>query len=507
MRAKSGLLKGLNPTVAILAKALVLSFVLFGVLETDLASEAFEALREAIVATVGWLYVLVVAGALILVLFLMASRYGSLRLGKPDERPAFGLWSWFSMLFAAGMGIGLVFWAVAEPVMHFVSNPFVAAGGTPKAAEVAIRLTFFHWGLHPWAVYALVGLCFAYFSFRRGLPLTVRSSLEPIFGARVWGPVGHAVDILAIFATTFGVATSLGLGAVQINAGLEHLFGWRVSVGHQLVIIAAITAVAVTSVVSGLERGIRILSEANLWMSIVFLAFVASFGPTEYLIETLVQGVGDYLQNIVGLSFWTDANANRGWQAAWTTFYWGWWLSWAPFVGLFIARISRGRTIREFLAGVLLAPTLVTFVWLAVLGGTALHLALGGDDSLVAEVNTDVTLSLYATIETLDPGVLGKVVAGLATLLVATYFVTSSDSGTLVVNTILSVGELRPPVLHRVIWGVSEGAVAATLLVAGGLSALQSAAISAALPIAVILVLMAVGLLKSLAREMPAPRI
>ncbi|NWG46974.1 MAG: BCCT family transporter [Alphaproteobacteria bacterium] len=503
MRASSGLLKGLNPTVAIVSKVLVLVFVLFTVLETERASAAFGAVREAIIASVGWLYVAVVAGALGLVLYLMVGRFGSVRLGAPDERPAFGLWSWFSMLFAAGMGIGLVFWSIAEPLLHYTDNPFLAGEDPGDAAEIAMRITFFHWGLHPWAVYALVGLCFAYFGYRRGLPLTVRSALVPVFGERVWGPLGHAVDILAVFATTFGVATSLGLGAVQINTGLAHLFGLSVSVPHQLVIIGVITLIAVTSVVSGLDRGIRLLSEANMWMSVALLLFVASFGPTAYLIETFVQGLGDYLQNIVWKSLWTDANANRDWQASWTTFYWGWWISWAPFVGMFIARISRGRTIRAFCAGVLLAPTLVTLLWLAILGGTALHMVIGGDTALLAEAGEDVTLSLYSTIEALSPGALGTAMAALATVLIATFFVTSSDSGTLVVNTILSVGNLTPPVSHRLIWGVGEGAVAGTLLLAGGLSALQSAAISAALPFAVIMVLMAVGLLRALHRDFP----
>ena len=360
MRATSGWLKGLNPVVAIVSKSLVAVFVLFGVLMTDTAAGAFAWLRDGIIATLSWYYIGLVAVTLGLTVYLMLSRFGRVHLGRDGEQPEFGNFAWISMLFAAGMGIGLVFWSIAEPITHFQDNPFIEEGQTPQAAQMAMRLTIFHWGLHPWAIYVLVALAFAYFSYRKGLPLTVRSALQPIFGERVWGPLGHAVDILAIFATTFGVATSLGLGATQINTGLNQLIGIEIGTGWQLGIVAVITAFAVTSVVSGLERGIRLLSEANLWLSIGLLVAVASLGPTAYLFDWMLQATGDYLQNVLWLSLWTDANANRGWQASWTTFYWGWWISWAPFVGMFIARISRGRTVRELILGALFAPTLMT---------------------------------------------------------------------------------------------------------------------------------------------------
>jgi choline/glycine/proline betaine transport protein len=504
MRATSGWLKGLNPVVAIVSKSLVAVFVLFGVLMTDTASGVFARLRDGIIATLSWYYIGIVAAALGLALYLMLSRFGRVHLGVENEKPEFSYFSWISMLFAAGMGIGLVFWSIAEPITHFQGNPFIEVGQTDEAAQVAMRLTAFHWGLHPWSIYVLVAIVFAYFGYRKGLPLTIRSALHPLFGDRVWGPVGHAVDILAIFATTFGVATSLGLGATQINTGLNQLIGIEISVGWQLGIVAVITAFAVTSVVSGLDRGIRLLSEANLWLSVALLVTVATLGPTAYLFDWMLQSIGDYLQNILWLSFWTDANANRGWQASWTTFYWGWWISWAPFVGMFIARISRGRTIRELIVGALFVPTLLTLVWLCIMGGTALHAELLGDATIVQAVNTDETLALYATIAELDSGLIGTIMAWGATLLIATYFITSSDSGTLVVNTILSVGESNPPMMHRLIWGVSEGVVAAVLLLAGGLEALQAAAISAALPFSVVMVLMLLGLLRSLHAEVPA---
>jgi choline/glycine/proline betaine transport protein len=504
VRATSGWLKGLNPAVAIVSKSLVAVFVLFGVLMTDTASGVFAALRDGIIASLSWYYIGIVALSLLLALYLMLSRFGRVRLGREDERPEFSNFSWISMLFAAGMGIGLVFWSIAEPITHFQSNPFVAEGQTPEAAQVAMRLTAFHWGLHPWSIYVLVAIVFAYFGFRKGLPLTIRSALHPLIGDRIWGPAGHAVDILAIFATTFGVATSLGLGAAQINTGLNQLIGIEVGIGWQIGIVAVITTFAVTSVVSGLDRGIRLLSEANLWLSVVLLVVIATLGPTVYLFDWMLQSVGDYLQNILWLSFWTDANANRGWQASWTTFYWGWWISWAPFVGMFIARISRGRTIRELVVGALFIPTLMTIVWLCIMGGTALNAELAGSAGIVEAVNTDETLAIYATIFALDSGLIGTLMAWGATLLIATYFITSSDSGTLVVNTILSVGETNPPMMHRVIWGVSEGAVAAILLIAGGLEALQAAAISAALPFSVVMVLMLAGLMRALHSEIPA---
>jgi len=505
IRSKRGWLKGLNPTVALVSKAIVVVFVLFGVLMTETAGTVFEGVSKSIISTVSWFYIGLVAVSLGVVIWLMLSRFGNMRLGAEGEEPEFGYFAWFAMLFAAGMGIGLVFWSVAEPIFHFQSNPFIEEGEaqTAVAAETALRLTFFHWGLHPWAIYALVALCFAYFGFRRGLPLTIRSALYPLIGDRIYGRIGHAVDILAIFATTFGVATSLGFGAAQINTGLNQLFGLEISVAHQIIIIGAVTLVAVISVASGLDRGIKLLSEGNFWLSIILLTAVASLGPTAYIIESFLQGIGDYLQNVVYLSFWTDAEENRGWQAAWTTFYWGWWISWAPFVGMFIARISRGRTIREFLVGVLIVPTLVTFLWLTVMGATALHMELFGDGGIVEATNEETTLALYATLSKLTGGALWMGLATIATILVATYFITSADSGTLVINTILSVGNENPPLFHRVLWGLSQGVVAGVLLLAGGLQALQAAAISAALPFAVIMVFMIVGLIRALYEEHP----
>jgi choline/glycine/proline betaine transport protein len=506
--AQSGFLAGTHPTVAIVSKAVIIVFVLFGVLMTDTASVAFNATKAWILGTLKWYYIGIVASFLFFVLWLGLSRYGSIRLGKDSDRPEFSNFAWFAMLFGCGMGIGLVFWSIAEPIYHFQSNPFIteAQQQTSLAAAVAMRLTFFHWGLHPWAIYVIVGLSLAYFAYRRNLPLTVRSSLYPLIGDKIYGPIGHAVDILAVFATVFGVATSLGLGVQQMNTGLNHLFGLPVSTSVQMVLIVVISSIAIFSVVTGVDKGIRILSNLNLWLSIAILAFLLLFGPTRFLLRTLLQSTGDYLANVIPLSLWTDANQNRPWQGWWTAFYWGWWIAWSPFVGMFIARISKGRTIREFVIGVLLVPTAFGFLWLTVFGGTALWIELTQGGGVVAAVKQDVTLALYTTFTLLDLGFLSTLFAGVATLLIATYFITSSDSGTLVVATLLSLGDENPPTMHRIIWGVSEGAVAAVLLLAGGLTALQTASITAALPFSVIMVFMCVGLVQGLRQEVVGPQ-
>jgi choline/glycine/proline betaine transport protein len=507
VRAESGLLKGLNPVIATVALAVVFLFLMFGAFAPDLAGHWFERTSDAIISSFKWYYILVVAGFLFFALFLLFSRLGSLKLGDDDEEPEFGYFAWFSMLFGAGMGIGLVFWSIAEPIYHFQDNPLMSpeAAGTIEGAEVAMRITYFHWGLHPWAIYVVVGLSLAFFCYRRKLPLAIRSVLYPLIGDRIYGFWGHAADVLAVFGTIFGVATSLGLGVVQINTGLNELVGMPVGIGSQLLLIAAISLIATLSVVSGVGRGVRILSEFNLWLSALVLGFFLFFGPTTYLLNSFVQGIGDYLVNLVPLSFWTNAAAGpagtSGWQAAWTAFYWGWWISWAPFVGMFIARISRGRTVREFVLGVLLVPTLLAMFWLTVFGGTALHIELWGPGGIAAAVDEDVTLALYRTLEAMDVGRLGVILAALMTLLIGTYFITSSDSGTLVITTLLSVGDPEPPTAHRVVWGLGEGFVAAVLLLSGGLVALQAASIIAALPFSIIMLFMCWALVRGLSEE------
>lgn len=506
LRAADGWLKGLNPTLALAGKGLVLTMVALAALNTDATAAAFFALRDAIFVNLKWHYILLVSATLAFVIWLGASRFGAIKLGPDDEPAEFSYGSWISMLFSAGMGIGLVFWSVAEPLTHYAGNPLSAQGGDP--AVTALRLTFYHWGLHPWAIYAMVGLSLAFFAHRRGMPLTIRSTLYPLFGERIYGPLGHIIDLLSMMATLFGVATSLGLGVKQINTGLSIVFGWPTSVDHELLLIAGITAIAVLSVSSGLKRGIKWLSNVNVLLAAALLVFVLFAGPTRLLMNTLLQATGDYLGNIVWLSLWTDAIRDTGWQKSWTTFYWGWWIAWAPFVGMFIARISRGRTIREFVFGVLFVPTAITFCWLAFLGGAAMHAEQQGA-GLAALVAQDVTTALYHLLLTLATGGFGLFVAALATALIVLFFVTSSDSGTLVINTLMSVGDTEPPLSHTLIWGITEGVVAAMLLLIGGLDALQAAAISAALPFSIVMILMMISLVPALRETLhaqPSPR-
>ena len=363
---------------------------------------------------------------------------------------------------------------------------------------VAQRITLFHWGIHGWAIYAVIGLCLAYFSYRKGLPLSVRSAMYPLLGNRIYGPLGHGIDLLAIFSTVFGIATSLGLGASQMNGGLNYLFGIEVSAWNQVILIIVVSAIATLSAVSGVQRGIRRLSEFNIWLSLVLIGFVLAAGPTVTLIWSFLVGTADYLMEFVPMGVWVDADESSGWQGTWTIFYWGWWIAWGPFVGMFMARISRGRTIRQYLFGTLIAPTIAGFFWLCVFGATAFNIEQSGVGGLVEVVNTDMTAALFKTIEFLDVDWATSAMVLLSTVLIVTWFVTSSDSGTLVICTMLSIGDTRPPRKFRIFWGMAVGLVAGALLLAGGLQTLQAASTAIAVPFSVVILLMMVGLSKSL---------
>ncbi|ULQ47049.1 BCCT family transporter [Flagellatimonas centrodinii] len=493
-----------SPPVFITAALSVLVFVLFGSLFTEPAETLFNAIQGGITRYLGWYYILVTSLFVGFVLWLLLSRYGDVRLGDPHEKPEYGYFSWFAMLFSAGMGIGLLFWSIAEPMYHYVTPPFGAEGESARAAEVALRTTFFHWGLHAWAIYVIVGLSLAYFAYRHKLPLSIRSAFYPLFGDRIYGWPGHVIDTIAVFGTLFGVATSLGLGVQQVNAGLAYLLDIPQSLPIQLGLIAVITAIATASVVAGLNKGVKFLSELNIWLSLGLVTLILVLGPTIFILNTFVETTGRYLQNLVLMSFWTDTIGNSGWAGSWTIFYWGWWIAWAPFVGMFIARVSRGRTIREFTLGVLFVPTLVTFLWLSVFGGTALNLELLHDGGIAAAVQADLTTALYVTLDQLP---LAGLTAAVATVVVVTFFVTSSDSGSLVIDMLTSGGELDPPRVQRVFWAVLEGVVAAVLLVAGGLGALQTASIATGLLFSVVMVLMCVSLLKAFRHEPITPTV
>jgi choline/glycine/proline betaine transport protein len=485
------------------AKLVVAIFVLLTIGWPTLAEESFAAVRDAISESAGLFYSLIVSTALIVCLVLALGPWGSVRLGADRERPEFGWISWTSMLFAAGMGIGLVFWSIAEPVTHYADNPLVALWGLEPTdrirARIAMEITFFHWGLMPWALYALAGLVFAYFAFRKGGPLTVRGAMRPLIGDAVERWPGKLVDVVAIVATVFGLATSLGFGAEQINAGLNRLFDWHVSTERKLLLVTAITGAAVLSVSSGLQRGIRFLSLTNVWLCALILIVILASAPIEPIWRNFSTRFADYLVNLPWLTVET-ARDGSGWAASWTTFYWGWWISWTPFVGLFIARISRGRTVRQFVLGALLVPTGVTCVWLSIMGGAAIS-AARADPAIIEMAQTTPALSLYAMIDFVQSGPVATAIAAAATLLVAIFFVTSADSGALVITTMQGGGHTEPPVLERVQWGVGIGAVAAALLVAGGLGALQAVAVAAALPFSIVLIALTVGFLFSLSAD------
>ncbi len=519
--ATTGLWSGLHPGMALAAKGMVLVFVVFSVAFLDHAGALYSETRAWIEASLNWYYVLTVCGAVFVCLFLMCSRHGRVRLGDDDARPEFSNFSWLAMLFSAGIGIGLLFFSIAEPLSYFDNSASAGYPNNPHAdragnlglnlqrAEHAVRVTYFHWGIHGWAVYVFAGLCLAWFGFRKNLPLTFRSALHPVLGDRIYGPIGHLVDLLAVFGTVFGTATSLGLGVTQMGAGLNALFDADPGVATQIGLIAAISTVATLSAVSGIGRGIRIISEWNIYLTAVLLGFFLFCGPSEWLLGFLATTAGDYLWAAIPMGFWTAAEADTAdWQSAWTIFYWGWWISWAPFVGMFIARISRGRTLREFVAGALFVPTAMGIIWIGLLGGNALHAELfaeGGPGTaglmgLVRDGNLEA--ALYSTIAAMSGlSWLTWGISALATFLLATWFITSCDSGTLVITTMLSMGDDHPPRRFRVVWGLGMGLVAAVLLLAGGLHALQTASVVAALPVSVVLLFMMYGLLKSLSEE------
>jgi choline/glycine/proline betaine transport protein len=498
----------IHPQVFVPSALIILGIVIFSAVAAGPAGRMFSTAQGFVQGTFGWLFIAVVAGLLGVAVFLGVSRFGRIKLGPDDSTPDYSTGAWFAMLFSAGMGIGLVFWGVAEPVF-IAQAPPLAEPGTVQARQEAMNFVFHHWGFSPWGIYAILGLGLAYVGFRLELPMTIRSLFHPLLGDRVNGPLGNAVDVLAVVATVFGIATSLGLGAMQVAAGLERVFGWELGNPGLLVLIAGITALATISVVRGLDRGIKRLSQINIVAAVTLAVTVFAAGPTLFLLFAYVENTGTYIQNIFNTLAFTGAYA--GDEAAdfldgWTIFYWAWWISWSPFVGMFIARVSRGRTIREFVAGVLVAPTLASFAWFTIFGNTAL-----GIPAVVEEVTElGENVAVFALLENL--GLPTGLVIGLSLLtifVVVVFFVTSSDSGSFVVDMLTSGGDLDTAVQTRVFWAVTEGAVAATLLVAAGetgLQGLQAGAVSAGFPFAIVLVFATWSLLRGLKREIdPRP--
>ncbi|MFS4506164.1 BCCT family transporter [Clavibacter sp. Sh2141] len=472
------------------AAAIVLAFVGFTLIAPSAAESLFQGLQTGIVSNFSWYYVLAAAFFVGFSIFVGFSRFGRIKLGKDTDEPEFSTGSWFSLLFAAGMGIGLVFYGVSEPLSHFASPRPGVSGTESQLAQQAMTQTFLHWGLHAWAIYVVLGLALAYAIHRRGRPVSIRWALEPLLGNRVRGGWGNLIDVLALVGTLFGVATSLGLGVIQIGAGLESAGLAESSIVSQIAIIGVITAVTVVSLVTGVTKGMKILSNFNLVLAAALLLFVLIVGPTQFLLRDFVQSIGAYLQNVVGLSFNVTAQqgaAGEAWQGSWTTFYWGWWMSWAPFVGIFIARISKGRTVRQFVSGVLLVPTTLTFLWFAVLGGAAIHQQTDGAGGLIgADGTVDIEGSLFTLLGDLPAG---TVLTFGAILLIGVFFVTSSDSGSLVMAMIASGGDIEPRNWLRVFFAILAALLAIALLLAGGLDALKTAAITTALPFSVVLLL------------------
>lgn len=478
------------PSVAVL-----LVLVGFSAFAPEMAGEFFQSLQNTIVTYGSWYYVTVVAIVLVMVLMLTVTRYGDIKLGPDHSVPDYSFLSWFAMLFSAGMGIGLMFFGVAEPVMHFL-NPPTGEPGTSAAAAEAMKLTFFHWGIHAWAMYAIVALILAYFAYRHDLPLTLRSSLYPLIGDKIYGPWGAIIDIFAILGTVCGVATSLGLGVLQINSGLNYLFDIPISGTVQVMLVIGTTILATISVLLGLDAGIKRLSELNIALAVLLLILVLAIGPTVYLLQAFVQNTGDYLSELVAKTFNLYAYNPTDWIGGWTIFYWGWWLSWAPFVGLFIARISRGRTIREFVLGAMFGPTLFTLFWMTVFGNSGIDLILNqGVESLGVAVQSDSSVALFKFFESFP---FSTVLSFVAVLMVVVFFVTSADSGALVVNMLSAHGRDDTPMLQRSIWTIFIGLIAIVLLLAGGLSSLQTAAIASALPFSVALLFAMWGFWKAL---------
>ena len=491
-----------NPVFGISAGLIAL--FLIGVLVTDTASAkaALDGVKGQIINSFDWLFIWSGNIFVIFCLGLIVSPFGKIRLGGVDATADYSFMSWLSMLFAAGMGIGLMFWSVAEPAAYYTGwfeTPLGVEPNTPEAAKLALGATMYHWGLHPWAIYGVVALSLAFFSYNKGLPLSIRSIFYPILGDRAWGWAGHVVDILAVLATLFGLATSLGLGAQQAASGIQHVFGLEAGLGLQVIVITVVTLLAVVSVLRGIDGGVKVISNINMLVAFLLLILVALIGYAVTLgsIPTTLMA---YIENIIPLSN-PHGREDQAWLHGWTVFYWAWWISWSPFVGMFIARVSKGRTVREFITAVLIVPTTVTIIWMSVFGGMAIDQIVNNIGTLGSEGLTDVSLAMFQMFDALPFGTLLSIIA---VVLVLVFFITSSDSGSLVIDSITAGGKVDTPVPQRVFWAFLEGAIAVALLWGGGteaVQALQAGAISTALPFTIILLLMCVSLLMGMRTE------
>ncbi|MCZ6616546.1 MAG: BCCT family transporter [Gammaproteobacteria bacterium] len=482
-------------------------FVVGTATNLEVASSVFIQAKDYVVVTFDWFFTGVTSLCLLLTLWIGIDPRFNVRLGHDDDRPEFTNIAWFAMLFSAGLASGVLYWATSEPITHFQGNPHLEMIGaepfSAHAAQVAVRVTIFHWGLHGWGLYVLTGLGIAYFAYRRGQPLALRSALYPLLGEHVNGWPGAVVDLIGVIGTVFGVATSIGLAVAGMNAAMSELSGIAINTTNQLIIVALVVGLGILSVISGVSRGIRRLSEINVWLSALLLVTILIVGPTAFLLGFVVTSLGDYATSVIPMGFWTANNAaGQNWQGAWTVFYWGWWLAWTPFVGLFIARISRGRTVREFVLGVMLVPTLSVIVWMSVFGGLALHGELTGQASIVDQVNADYAVGTVAVVRRL--GVLVFPLVLVITFLLFTWLVTSIDSATLVICTLLKHDDANIPALKKVTWGVLLGIVTGLLIYVGGVTALQAASIVTGLPIGFLVVAIGIGVVKDVRKRKEA---
>lgn len=484
-----------------IAITLIALAVAYGALAPEHFAQVTGNMESFLTTSFGWYYLLIVSVMVLFCLYFLVSPMGQIRLGKDTDKPEYSFATWIAMLFSAGMGIGLVFWGAAEPLSHFAIDPATAEPGSQEAFRESMRFTFFHWGIHAWAIYAVVALSLAYFQFRKGEPGLISSTLRPLFGDRMKGPWGVLVDVIAVFATAVGVATTLGFGAIQINGGLAYLFDGipADSLITQIIIIAVVTVLFMISSWSGISKGIKYLSNTNMVLAITLLVMVVILGPTLLIFNMFTDSLGSYFQNLVNMSFRAAPvdGDNRAWIDGWTIFYWAWWISWSPFVGIFIARVSKGRTIREFLFGVLLIPTFISFVWFAAFGTTAIDVQNSGVD--LTGLLTEETL--FAVFNELP---LGMILSIIAVLLISTFFITSADSATFVLGMQTSNGSLNPTNAVKFTWGIAQSTIAVILLFAGGLGSLQTALIIAAFPFSFIMILMMASFYKAVNLEYKA---
>lgn len=516
---------GSNKAVSLISKILVVAFVLFCAIFSDRAAQIFSQLSNILLSNMKWFILLSITGICFFLIFIMFSKYGNIKLGKDSDKPQYSNFSWLAMLFSCAMGVGLVFWGVAEPINHYASNPFTT-GLTDSSARMAIQLTFFHWGLHAWSVYCIVALAIGYFSYRKGLPFSVKSVLQPLIGNRINGIAGNIIDILVIVITTFGISQTLAIGVLQINTGLNKVFGLEISVTAQFIIMIILSSLATFSVIRGIGTGMRRLSELNILLSIILIIILMFIGPTRYIINSYIEGLGDYSSNFIGMSLWSNTQEDSQWQNWWTAFYWLWWSTWAPFVGMFIAKISKGRTIRQLISGVLIVPTLVTFAWMCVFGGSALkieqearHLYEKEKSELIATstsadlpesftggpivqaIQKDNTLAIFTLFDSIDSGIFGTILSITTCILLITYLVTSQDGGTHVLCFLDTQSEHETPISTRILWCTFVTAISLGLLYIGGLKAIQAAVTLFGFPIIVLMTLICISLYKALKQE------